>query len=640
MQMEKQCESDKFVDAARRAVQSISWDPQEDLEIIVRNSSKRAVSHNNDQRSRVRLEYDPNLSSRLSALTSGFAGVIPGGLKGHYNAVVGSRVYMSAGSYRICPSSSYAYSAILEACADGLRSAGANEGSATQLAPATASFFITAIVAGANAIDGPPEFGAFRMGWTLDQCISTADQATLPRYSSLHDSIQLSLWSDDPATAGLLRSRFAVPFDALDFETARGIAILLDTFDFSDETRDGLAWRDDQTYEMMVDQLMYHWRSWPIKAFQYAELLGPYFINDENRPPRNQPEVQGGPDRRFGRPSEQAEARRSAVQSAWASRDNDRQQETPLQAINLTGIPLEPFGELFAEDSQFRAEVIAAGAGVGVNPLKYCSLEFDSLDAMYRQRVADMEIKSDSISRAGMALDIAHMSREKLQDGLPSLNYIDWGATRFGPDGELELYNKKLPITHQTPATTSPGGFPDLLLLVDSSGSMSWKPRTGSGQYDSLLRAAYSIFAFLEKRNKAQHMKYAAVNFSGRTLSTPWKPYSELSDIKKLLFNKQNAGTVFNSEVLEELARTNSDNFMCLMVTDGAIRNSSDVVKIVGEMVARGNKFVLIQIGKPSPLVQALRQMTVPVHVITDHRQLRGLCLDYTQEAWGSGEIQ
>jgi hypothetical protein len=36
-------------------------------------------------------------------------------------------------------------------------------------------------------------------------------------------------------------------------------------------------------------------------------------------------------------------------------------------------------------------------------------------------------------------------------------------------------------------------------------------------------------------------------------------------------------------------------------------------------------------------MTEAVRQLDLPVHVITNHRQLEGLCLHYTQQTWGLG---
>ena len=181
------------------------------------------------------------------------------------------------------------------------------------------------------------------------------------------------------------------------------------------------------------------------------------------------------------------------------------------------------------------------------------------------------------------------------------------------------------------------GGFPDLLFVVDSSGSMRWDPCSGTGAYDSLLRAVYSVLQFLERQNKAQHMRFAAVNFSGTTLHTTWEDYSNIRVVKKMLFRHQSGGTKLDAGTLENIAAKSQDRFLCLMVSDGQISNAEAVVSAISSMVSHGHGFVLIQIGSHNATSQAVAQLGLPVHVISDHLQLEGLCLEYSKQTWKVG---
>jgi len=249
-----------------------------------------------------------------------------------------------------------------------------------------------------------------------------------------------------------------------------------------------------------------------------------------------------------------------------------------------------------------------------------------------------MSIDSETIRRPGMVYPIAHMTREEIGGNLPSFNQIDWGATRIGPDGELALYEKRLSVTDRSPVHVDMNGFPDLLLVVDSSGSMGWDPGRGTGPYDSLLRAIFSVFHFLEKNNKAQYMRFTVVNFSSTTLKTPWLPYRGLDEVKRLLFKRQGGGTELDCSVLREVARTSHDRFLCLMVTDSQIKNAAEVVATIQLMTDLGHGFVLLQIGRLVPMTASVQRAGHQVHIIADHRQLGGLCLQYAQRTWRSKE--
>jgi len=614
-----------FADAARGAVQKVGWDPRYDLEIVTpRSPGGRAVRYG-WRAERVRLEYVPGLLayvSRAAALagTASCRNAVEA-----FRHVVQSRVYLQAGSFKVCPYSADDYAEILEATADGLRSAGAGEADVQRHMVTTTSLFITAVVCGTYAIRGPdPE--ALRRGWALDQIArSLASDAALSPAAAVCAGVQLRLWADVSGIADAIRSRFPASFDVLDFEVDRGTAILLDTFAHTGGPP-GLAWSDPSLAEEILDELMYHFRSWPIKASQWAEMLAPYVCDEEIVPPPGRPP--SGPLPRTGRPSDEARPRMRGMP--------DRGQVAPRQILErmhadnqaTPGTPDDPFGRRFLSDAAFRRRVIQSGIGRGKNPMDF-HLPYDALDAFYRNRTADVQVQSETAQRPGMAMEIAFMAREEVGSATPNFSRIDWGATRFDPSGKVRLYQKAVPVLDEAPVKTEMRGFPDLLLVVDSSGSMRWDPAQGKGPYDSLLRAVYSVFEFLERCGKARHMRFAAINFSAKTVGTPWcGGYHDLRKVKEALFAWQGGGTKLDCAALDRLAASSLDRFLCLMITDSQISNAKEVVPAIARMVSHGNPFILIQIGKDTPMAQDVRGLGVPVHVIPGPAQLQGLCLE------------
>jgi hypothetical protein len=622
--------ADIFAKAARLAVKRAGWSPRYDLEILRPDRTARQTRYGY-RADKVRLLDSPDLLSQVTAALGACGDLGLGNARDVSYDVVASRVYLQVGSFKVCPYSLYDYHEILDACADGLRSAGANEREVIDFTVAVTSFFIASVVSGVYAVEGPDPTG-FRRGWPLDHLVSSVAGATsLRAYVALYANIQMRLWSDNWKLAQALKSRFAHPFDTIEFETDRGVSILLDTFEFVGAEEDGLAWRDDQEQsEIIISELKYNWRNWPIKAFQWAEMMAPYVIGDQEGrqlPPRSQ----HIPGRGSTRPSDEAQERRNQVRTEntqaiqglpWLDESGYRQ---------VAGLPAEPYGELLVRDTQFRDRLLNIGIGAGRSPRV---MSFEVLDALYRGRAEEVEIESQVTRKTGMAYEIAHMAREEVGPFLPGFNNIDWGATRIDPDGKLQLYEKRIPVTDQTPAKLDKAGFPDLLFIIDSSGSMGWNPRAGTGPYDSLLRAIYSVFDFLEKQHKAQYMKFAVANFSATTLKTPWHPFAELRKVKELLFRHQGGGTKLDCGIIRQIASTSQDRFLCLMVTDARIGNSAEVLNAVSMMANRGHGFVFIQIGRPSPLTEQISQAGLPMHVINDHRQLQGLCLEYARKTW------
>lgn len=626
--------SDMFVDAARQAVRKAGWSPRFDLEIYGPDSPTEARQvHYGYRADNVRLVRPPDLQSQVTKASGLLGGAGLGKPEDLFQDVVASRVFLQIGSFKICPFSVYDYYEIREACADGLRSAGANEPEIINFTVPVTSFFIASVVSGVYAIEGPDP-ASYRRGWPLDHIVSSiTSETTLQTYVALYANVQLRLWSDNEQLTDVLRTRFPYPFDALDFETDRGVSILLDTLEHSGTGQDGLAWddEDDSVQEFIINELKYNWRSWPIKAFQWAEMIAPYIVAEQqgrqlSRQP--QPNSRG----RRNRPSHDARSRREMVRSTFPQGMQDLPRYDKQPHIQVPGVPFEPFAHRLTNDPWFRRRLMQIGIGCGSPPAH--SMDFETLDTLYRGRVTKVEIESEVIHRKGMAFDIAYMAREELGSGFPSLDRIDWGATRIFGDGTPKLYEKKIPVTDETPAKFEMAGFPDLLFIVDSSGSMSWDPRGGTGPYDSLLRAIYSVFNFLERHNKAQYMKFGVVNFSGTTVTTPWHPFAELEEVKKSLFQHQNGGTKLDCAVVRRIVQASTDRFLCLMVTDAQISNAQEVFATIRLIADSGHGFAFVQIGQPSPLTQQLQDAAFAVHVIADHRELGGLCLDYARKTW------
>lgn len=624
--------SDMFVDAARQAVRKAGWSPHYDLEIHDSNSPIEAERVRYGYRAdKVRLVRPPDLQNQVTRAAELLGKAESGGPEKLFYDVVASRVFLQIGSFKVCPFSVYDYYDIREACTDGLRSAGANEAEVINFTVPVTSFFIASVVSAVYGIEGPdPE--SFRCGWPLDHIVSSvASETTLQTYVALYANVQLRLWSNNEKLNSVLRMRFPHPFDVLEFETDRGVAIMLDTFEYSGSGQDGLAWNneDDSIQEFIVNELKYNWRGWPIKAFQWAEMIAPYIIADQQGRQLPQQRLNAGGHR--NRPSRDAITRREMVRSAFPQDMQDSPRLNDQPQIQVPGVPFEPFGHRLINSPRFRRRLMQIGLGLG-RPIH--TMDFETLDILYRSRATEVKIESEVVRKRSLAFDIAYISREELGSDFPSFDCIDWGATRIFGHGPPKLYQKKIPVTYETPAKLEMASFPDILFIIDSSGSMRWNPRGGTGPYDSLLRAIYSVFNFLERHNKAQYMKFGVVNFSGTTMATPWHSFVDLNEVKKSLFQYQGGGTKLDCAVVRQIVQASTDRFLCLMVTDAQISNAQEVFTTIQLMSGSGNGFAFVQIGRPSPLSEQFQTAGFDVHVISDHRQLEGLCLDYARKLW------
>jgi hypothetical protein len=152
-----------------------------------------------------------------------------------------------------------------------------------------------------------------------------------------------------------------------------------------------------------------------------------------------------------------------------------------------------------------------------------------------------------------------------------------------------------------------------------------------------LLRAVYSVFDYLDRHGRAAGMRFAALNFSDATIRTSWQDYHHLDEIKKALFTWQGNGTRLDCGLLDGLTASSCAPFLCLMVSDGQIVNTKDVLRSLETLVALGHDLVLIQIGVETPLVAGVRALGISPYVIADAAQLEGLVLACSREHLGEG---
>jgi hypothetical protein len=277
------------------------------------------------------------------------------------------------------------------------------------------------------------------------------------------------------------------------------------------------------------------------------------------------------------------------------------------------------FGDGYNE--QFRKQMIGIGLGKG-HSTDYAS-EFERWDKLYEERAKEIPIEIEEKANPDSKTPIAYLIRERLNSN--AIRRISWTDTRIYTqnDGrkQVELYTRELPYEIEDPSEPTEKGIPDLAFIIDTSGSMEFNPEAGTGSYDLLLRANYSIFKWLHQAKKASFVNYAVINFSGQgsTLFTGWRPYTQMRQIKEMFFHKQDGGTYLDQNAVRQLYQFKKDNFLAIMTTDGAIGNSEEVEESIFEMIhMHGNHFVMLQIGPESELAKSLKARGVDVQVIDD----------------------
>lgn len=137
-----------------------------------------------------------------------------------------------------------------------------------------------------------------------------------------------------------------------------------------------------------------------------------------------------------------------------------------------------------------------------------------------------------------------------------------------------------------------PASLPNLLVVIDSSGSMNWSIQNGkpSGPYHLALLSAFAAVDFALKKAK----KVAAINFSG-TVKTSGLT-RERARIENVLASYQGGSTIAPVNEIRNLCESSKGSLLVLMMTDAEISNWDGLLKSIKQICSAGHKFFLFHI--------------------------------------------
>ena len=130
---------------------------------------------------------------------------------------------------------------------------------------------------------------------------------------------------------------------------------------------------------------------------------------------------------------------------------------------------------------------------------------------------------------------------------------------------------------------------PDLLLVLDSSGSMGSLKDEKSNLFNA-VKSCFAIIKYFEKTNS----EVALINFSSKATINLWS--KDYKGIKEGLLLEGGGNTVFPIDALEKLRRLKKSNAVIVIITDGEIQNDVQALEILTEHLLLGNKvFMFLQ---------------------------------------------
>lgn len=176
--------------------------------------------------------------------------------------------------------------------------------------------------------------------------------------------------------------------------------------------------------------------------------------------------------------------------------------------------------------------------------------------------------------------------------------------------------------------------LPDLLVVVDSSGSMTWSmgPKDLRGAYHVALVAGLAAVDTAYRKGS----NIAAINFSGNILKCGWT--RDRSEVEGTLLAYQGGGTVMPVKTIKELCQEANTSVMSVIITDTGVSNWGPFVKTIDTLSRQGHRMFIFHIGgkkdtiskAATHLIQA-GAIVIPVSSIKD---LPGLVISEVQRTY------
>lgn len=388
---------------------------------------------------------------------------------------------------------------------------------------------------------------------------------------------------------------YAEDFEELEEETKNILEILLDDYDIAERIADRTATKQD--WKKALHEMEYKYKRWPEKNKEVAEIFLKYLD------PEEQPK----------------------------------------------GTGMNMFFQDFIDNPEDMDEAIENLVKKG-KPL-YLTDKDTVYNSIYRQKAQDIVMEEIRKDKEEGRLKIKDISFKKT--AIPTLSGIKWSKTRVkyvNGEPQFEFFKEEVPLEIPGSFPKITRGIPDMLFMVDTSGSMRWAYAEHGGnidtskemvEYDLACTSIHSVINYLEKSKKAPWMKFGAVTFSDKTNFSGWKEHKDIDEMFKTLYDKEDSCTKLDTRVMDEVLKSKSDNFWAIMVTDGALNNESEALQKIQEMVEQGNYFTLIHIdsrGWGNSFCEKIKELygEDAAVIIESAEDLAGVSLKYTKHMYGA----
>ncbi|MFX1390269.1 MAG: hypothetical protein ACFE9Z_09425 [Promethearchaeota archaeon] len=137
--------------------------------------------------------------------------------------------------------------------------------------------------------------------------------------------------------------------------------------------------------------------------------------------------------------------------------------------------------------------------------------------------------------------------------------------------------------------------IPDLLIVLDSSGSMRWnynsRSNRGRGSYHTALLAAFASLHYAASKG----VKFSIINFSNKADICEWT--NDYRKAEKVLLRYQGGGTFLPITEIANQCKKADKKALVFIITDFGIYNWSKTKKIMIDLTQKGHRIVGFFIG-------------------------------------------
>ncbi|MBS3167194.1 hypothetical protein J4403_03220 [Candidatus Woesearchaeota archaeon] len=355
----------------------------------------------------------------------------------------------------------------------------------------------------------------------------------------------------------------------------------------------------------------------------------------------------GGAEKGSGSESDQGEGQNSG-EGDYSGRDYDSRTELSKEVTKLWGNPFQSkldFGKKRKNQGLEKA-LGSAYERFKNNPKKFAgamssltSLDLDDcLRYLYRARAQEylIEFKSE-VKRKSNKKTILTRTNWNPSDtigGKRGLKIID----SLIAHGQIIPYiNTKKNKLRNLPGPKKNNSIADLLLVIDSSGSMGFDPYNeepdNRGDYDSAVLAgeAQALYAL------DCGAMVSVINFSGGDDLAFCSYTYKLDNIERVLLNKQDGGTMFPCKEIAKMMTLTKNKLFVSILSDCELYNTAEAIESMMDELTEFDKFSVFQTSRWGGLTSFARELKshgANLFVVRTHKDLKNIVVGETMREY------